>query len=326
MDYLKGVLVGKPAHDREAFEMVHEEFLESLLRTPFGAGEGRPSGPSVLETTVQERALSEESASTLALGERSIALATAPTEYARVRPWQAVAREKGRPGYFLAKRCLDFSLALISVVVLSPVFLALTLLVRLTSPGPAFFRQERVGYNGRRFVMYKFRSMYVESDESLHRVAYEQFLRGERSQGKVDATVLADAQSAGEVSADAQGLAKAKLQPSDDPRVTRVGDLLRRTSLDELPQLFNVLRGEMSLVGPRPPIPYEVGLYHHCHLGRLETLPGITGYWQVYGRSRVTFERMVQMDLEYIQTQSFWYDLKLMLLTIPAVLARKGAW
>ncbi|HEU5367606.1 MAG TPA: sugar transferase [Ktedonobacterales bacterium] len=250
---------------------------------------------------------------------RPAALATAPAEYTDVQPWQEAARAKGRLGYFLIKRCLDCSLALIALIVLSPVFLVTALLVRLTSPGPAFFRQERVGYGGRRFVMYKFRSMYIESDESLHRAAYKQFLRGERAHGKVDGTVLADTQSAGTAAVKAQ-------PPTGDPRITKVGNLLRRSSLDELPQLLNVLRGDMSLVGPRPPIPYEVEEYEPWHWGRLNTLPGITGYWQVHGRSRVTFERMVQMDLEYIQKQSFWYDLKLLLLTIPAVLNRKGAW
>ena len=121
-------------------------------------------------------------------------------------------------------------------------------------------------------------------------------------------------------------MAKLKRNNSGDPRVTLVGNFLRRSSLDELPQLFNVLFGDMSLVGPRPPIPYEVALYQPWHLGRLDTLPGITGIWQVYGRSRVTFDQMVQMDLEYIQKQSLWYDLKLLLLTIPAVLNRRGAY
>jgi lipopolysaccharide/colanic/teichoic acid biosynthesis glycosyltransferase len=111
-----------------------------------------------------------------------------------------------------------------------------------------------------------------------------------------------------------------------DPRVTPLGYFLRRSSVDELPQLFNILRGEMSLVGPRPPIMYEVNLYKEWHLGRLETLPGITGLWQVHGRSRVTFDTMVKMDLEYIAKQSFWYDVKLILLTIPAVFSREGAY
>ncbi|HLW00767.1 MAG TPA: sugar transferase [Ktedonobacterales bacterium] len=299
--------------------MVHEEFVGSQFGGASGAAEGRPSGPTVLEPAIFARANPATATPTPARGQAEGAgHATIPATQPRLRPWQAAARAKGRPGYFLAKRCLDFVLALMAIVILSPVFLVIALLVRFTSRGPAFYRQERVGYAGRPFVMFKFRSMYIESDENLHRLAYEQFLRGERASGKVDGELLTAAHPS-------KGAAKAKRQPSGDPRVTRVGNVLRRTSLDELPQLFNVLRGDMSLVGPRPPIPYEVGLYEPRHLGRLDTLPGITGFWQVSGRGRVTFGRMIDMDLEYIQKQSFWYDVKWLLLTIPAVLSRKGA-
>jgi lipopolysaccharide/colanic/teichoic acid biosynthesis glycosyltransferase len=234
-----------------------------------------------------------------------------------LQPWQAVARATGRPGYFLAKRCLDCSVALIALIACAPVLLVAALLIRLTSRGPALFCQKRVGFGGRHFVMYKFRSMYVNCDERLHQLAYEQFLRGERSSGKVDGAQVANEQP--------QANTPRRGGAPRDPRVTPLGHVLRHTSLDELPQLFNVLRGDMSLVGPRPPIPYEVGLYDSWHLRRLDTLPGMTGPWQVHGRSRVSFEEMVQMDLEYIQKQSFWYDLKLLALTVPAVLSRKGA-
>lgn len=243
-------------------------------------------------------------------------------------PWRAVGQAKGRPGYFLAKRYLDFLLALLALLLLMPLLLVIALLVRLTSRGPIFFRQERVGYGGRHFTMYKFRSMYVDSDESLHRAAYAQFLRGERSDGKVGEAVFAQKQ-AGQMPGNASFASATPRRKYfrywSDPRVTPLGYLLRRSSIDEVPQLFNVLRGEMSLAGPRPAIPYEVGLYQAWHLGRLDTLPGITGFWQVYGRGRVSFDRMVQMDLEYIQKQSFWFDVKLLLCTIPAVLSRKGA-
>jgi lipopolysaccharide/colanic/teichoic acid biosynthesis glycosyltransferase len=228
-----------------------------------------------------------------------------------------VALAKERPGYFLAKRCLDCALAVIGLVLAAPIMFIAWALVRLTSPGPAIFRQERVGFRGRRFVMYKFRSMYVDNDERLHRAAYEQFLRGERHSGKVD----------GSVPGAGAPIRKHKRSGVPyDPRVTPLGYLLRRSSVDELPQLLNVLRGEMSLVGPRPPLPYEVNLYHEWHLGRLGTLPGITGLWQVQGRSRVSFDTMVRMDLEYIEKQSFWYDVKLLCLTVAAVLSRKGAY
>ncbi len=304
--------------------MVHEEFLERQRGNVVGTAESRPSGPTVLEPAVFHTAPPEAAlaAPPLAQAERAPLPASSAVP-AGQKPWQAVARAKGRPGYFLAKRCLDVTLTLICLVALSPVFLVTALLVRLTSRGPAFYRQERVGYNGRTFTMFKFRSMYVQNDESLHRVAYEQFLRGERMSGKVDGALVTEQPSG--TSAALEKAKKAKKQPAGDPRITPVGNFLRRSSIDELPQLFNVLRGEMSLVGPRPPIPYEVGLYQPWHLKRLDTLPGMTGFWQVYGRSRVTFERMVEMDLEYIEKQTFWYDLKLLFLTIPAVLNRKGA-
>jgi lipopolysaccharide/colanic/teichoic acid biosynthesis glycosyltransferase len=252
-------------------------------------------------------------------------------ERASLRPWQAIAQAKGRPGYFLAKRCLDVFIAVLALIFFAPLLLVTLLLVRLTSRGPAIFCQERVGFGGRRFVMYKFRSMYLDSDEQLHRLAYEQFLRGERSRGKVDGALLAENkpgadQQRGKTSAALAAVKRKRAKNTGDPRITPLGYVLRRSSIDELPQLVNVLRGDMSLVGPRPPILYEVGLYQLWHLKRLETLPGMTGLWQVQGRSRVSFDRMVQMDLEYIQKQSFWYDVKLLLLTIPAVLSRKGAY
>jgi lipopolysaccharide/colanic/teichoic acid biosynthesis glycosyltransferase len=296
--------------------MVNEELVGGQLESPSGAVGSRLSGPKVLEPAVFADAILATSTMISAQGHHDRAAQL------ELQPWRVAARAKGRPGYFLAKRCLDLVLALIIIVVLSPVFLAIALLVRLTSRGPAFYRQERIGYSGRPFVMYKFRSMYLESDERLHRVAYEQFLRGERASGKVDGALLANVPSAVGTLSDE---ATETQQPSGDPRITRVGNVLRRSSLDELPQLFNVLQGDMSLVGPRPPIAYEVGMYEPWHLARLDTLPGLTGFWQVCGRGRVTFGQMVEMDLEYIQKQSFWYDVKWLALTIPAVLSRKGA-
>ena len=305
------------------------EFVERSSFRPLGGGDRRPSGPTVLEPAASGAAAGEPTAAPILEEQHRLTAVTAQGERVRLRPWQAVAQAKGRAGYFLAKRCLDFSIALLILLLLAPLLLLIALLVRLTSRGPAFFRQERVGFGGRHFMMYKFRSMYVDSDDSLHRAAYEQFLRGERSTGKVSGGMLAikqaDQAQGSSAGAAATTPGRKHFRHWSDPRVTPLGYLLRRTSIDELPQFLNVLRGEMSLVGPRPPIPYEVGLYHSWHLGRLDTLPGITGYWQVYGRGRVSFDRMVQMDLDYIQKQSFWYDIKLLLLTIPAVLSRKGA-
>lgn len=295
---------------------MHEEFVERPYRSASSEPERQSSGPMVLDSAAIGTSGTEQPAIAAALGERG-----------RLRPWQAVVRAKGRPGYFLAKRVLDLALASLGLLIVSPVLLLAAILIRLTSKGPAFFCQERVGFGGRHYKMYKFRSMYVNSDDRLHREAYQQFLRGERTNGKVDGALVVAEQTKEGVPLDAARLPKHKGSGVPrDPRITPLGYFLRRTSIDELPQLLNVLRGEMSLVGPRPPIPYEVGLYQPWHLKRLDTLPGITGLWQVRGRSRVTFDHMVHMDIEYIEHQSFWYDVKLILLTIPAVLNRNGAY
>lgn len=300
--------------------MLHEDFVERPNEQVPAQAERRSSGPTTLEP--EQPAAPDEmplAPSTVRQGaaQRQTSGPGAAHPAKAVRPWKEVALAKRRPGYFLAKRVLDGTLALLGLIVTSPILLITWALVRLTSPGPAIFRQERVGFRGRRFVVYKFRSMYVDNDERLHRAAYEQFLRGERATGKVDGSVPGVE--------DHPRKHKHSGVPYD-PRITPLGYFLRRSSIDELPQLFNVLRGEMSLVGPRPPIAYEVSLYQEWHRGRLETLPGITGLWQVHGRSRVSFDTMVQMDIEYIAKQSFWYDLKLLFLTVPAVLSRKGAY
>jgi lipopolysaccharide/colanic/teichoic acid biosynthesis glycosyltransferase len=195
--------------------------------------------------------------------------------------------------------------ACVLLAAFAPIWAIIVVAIKLDSRGPALFRQERVGKNGRTFVFYKFRSMRVDCDDLIHREYVEALIRR------------------GAPSAEDGGKKYFKLRK--DPRVTRVGRFLRRTSLDEVPQLLNVLRGEMSLVGPRPPLPWEVEKYEPWQRARLLVLPGITGYWQVYGRSRVTFDEMVRMDLEYIRRASFWLDLKLLVLTVPAVLSAAGA-
>jgi len=200
------------------------------------------------------------------------------------------------------KRTLDISGSLAALVVLSPAFLIISILIRLTSPGPVFFRQTRVGQSGRRFTFLKFRSMYADSDPQLHKRFVSSFIDGGEMQ--------------------TSGVYKL----TDDPRITLVGRFLRKTSLDELPQFLNVLRGDMSLVGPRPPIPYELERYSRWHLRRIqEARPGITGSWQVHGRSRTTFDEMVRMDLRYIREQSLWLDIILLLKTPLAVLRGEGA-
>jgi lipopolysaccharide/colanic/teichoic acid biosynthesis glycosyltransferase len=217
--------------------------------------------------------------------------------------------------YFVAKRCFDVIVAGLLLILLCPVLLLVSALIKLDSPGPAIFKQKRVGTRRQRlgrqaiwviqeFTMYKFRSMVQNADSSVHEAYIRDFVEG-RAQ--------ASAESGG------------KFKLTNDPRVTPIGRFLRLFSLDELPQLLNVLKGEMSLVGPRPVPPYEVACYGSNHHRRLAALPGITGYWQVKGRCQVSFEEMVRMDLEYIRNASFTYDMKILFLTVPAVLSRRGA-
>jgi lipopolysaccharide/colanic/teichoic acid biosynthesis glycosyltransferase len=210
-------------------------------------------------------------------------------------------REKTRKWFSALKRTMDITGSLVSLVVSAPIFLAVALAIKLSSKGPIFFRQERVGQRGRRFIFLKFRSMYVDNDASVHKEYVRRLIAG---QAKPEPS---------------RGKGVYKL--TQDSRITPLGSLLRRTSLDELPQLFNVLKGEMSLVGPRPPLPYEVEAYEIWHRRRLiEAKPGITGLWQVNGRSRVKFDDMVRLDLLYAKTWSPWLDVKILLRTPRAVI------
>jgi lipopolysaccharide/colanic/teichoic acid biosynthesis glycosyltransferase len=216
---------------------------------------------------------------------------------------ERVALSRART-YPALKRPFDLVVAGLLLAVLSPLLLVIALLVCLTSRGPILFRQERVGEGGRRFRMLKFRSMSADAPTDPHRdyaVAYIQGLAPQL--------------------ASEQGLL---YKLASDPRVTPVGRILRKLSLDELPQLWNVVRGEMSLVGPRPPLPYEVELYQPAHRARLEATPGMTGLWQVSGRNRTTFEEMVALDLEYIERCSLAFDLRILARTIPVVLFGDG--
>ena len=207
------------------------------------------------------------------------------------------------PGYARLKRVLDVVVTLLLLPFLAIIMLLVAIAIRLDSKGPILYRQRRVGLNGEEFELLKFRSMYQDSDDSLHRQAIEKYLMNQ-------------ALNDGDVA----------YKQVDDPRVTRVGKFIRKTSLDELPQFWNVLRGHMSLVGPRPPVPYEVDRYSPHDTLRLCGKPGLTGIWQVYARSQVPFAEMVEMDLDYLRRQSLWLDLKLIVLTVPVmVLARGGA-
>lgn len=205
------------------------------------------------------------------------------------------------------KRVSDMVIAGLALLFVSPLIAIIAAWIKLDSKGTIFFRQERVGMDGRVFLCYKFRSMHHEADEAIHREAYEKNIVGEQSA------------NAGDDLAPVFGKVK------NDPRITRAGRFLRRSSLDELPQLFNVLKGDMSIVGPRPPIPYEVEAYKLWHRKRLDMKPGITGLWQVSGRNRLTFDEMVRTDLFYIENWSLWLDLKIILLTLPAVFRGDGA-
>ncbi len=205
------------------------------------------------------------------------------------------------------KRASDVAISAFALLLLSPVWLVVALLVRRGSPGFVIFRQERVGMDGRIFLCYKFRTMLSDSDDAVHRQAYRKNIEGR------------DEANAGDDRRPVFGKVK------DDPRVTPTGRWLRRSSLDELPQLFNVLKGDMSIVGPRPPIPYEVEEYDIWHRKRLDMKPGITGLWQVSGRNRLTFDEMVRTDLYYIEHWSLWLDVKIILLTLPAVWRGDGA-
>ncbi|MDQ2714715.1 MAG: sugar transferase [Chloroflexota bacterium] len=207
------------------------------------------------------------------------------------------------PRYQTVKRVLDITLILLILLPLCLIMAIVVICIRLDSEGPVLFRQKRVGQNGLEFEMLKFRSMYVNSDDSLHRETIVHYLRGQKVNG------------------DTTGFSYKRV---DDPRITKVGRFIRKTSLDEFPQFFNVLRGEMSLVGPRPSLPYEVEQYQAYHRLRLCGKPGITGIWQIYGRSRVTFQKMVEMDIAYLQQQTLWEDVKLIALTIPVILQGRG--
>ena len=218
-------------------------------------------------------------------------------------------RDNGKRGFSIIKRVMDVIGSTIGLVLCAPLFLAIAIAIRLTSEGPIFFRQQRVGRFGTPFVFLKFRSMHIDNDAQVHKQYVKQLIAGQ----------VEPQPSNG----DGQGVYKI----TNDPRVTKVGAFLRRTSMDELPQLWNVLKGEMSLVGPRPAIPYEVEAYQIWHRRRvLEAKPGITGLWQVSGRSRVKFDDMVRLDVRYALVPSVWLDIKILLLTPRSVLLGDGAY
>jgi len=217
--------------------------------------------------------------------------------------------EKRKKVSLVIKRTIDLVGSTIAVILFSPVFLVLAILTKVTSKGPIFFRQRRVGQYGVPFTFLKFRSMYVSTDAAVHKQYIRDFIAG-KTEGASDG-----------------GQNEPVYKLTNDPRITPIGRFMRRTSLDELPQFWNVLVGEMSLVGPRPPIPYEIEAYDVWHRRRLlEAKPGITGLWQVHGRSKTTFDEMVRLDLHYSRTWSLLLDLKILLKTPRAVFSGDGAY
>lgn len=209
---------------------------------------------------------------------------------------------RSRPVYNIVKRFIDVTVSLTGLILFAPLLLIIAVCIKASSKGPVLFKQRRIGEFGKEFDFMKFRTMYIGNNHEIHK----QYVRSLIHQADESKPVY---------------------KITDDPRVTPVGRFLRKSSLDELPQLINVLKGEMSLVGPRPPIPYEVADYRYWHRRRvIEAKPGITGLWQVHGRSRTTFDEMVRLDLRYVTEQSLWLDFKILLQTPFAVISGKGAY
>lgn len=204
------------------------------------------------------------------------------------------------------KDIFDRILALLTLVILSPLMALIVIAIRLDSAGGAIYRREQVGKNGREFTAYKFRTMSADNDDREYKAYLVRYIRE-------DAAYMIDPNG------------QSVYKVIDDPRVTRIGALLRRTNLDELPQFLNVLRGEMSIVGPRPDIPFAVAMYKDWHRKRLSVKPGITGLWQVCGRKCIPFEGMVRLDINYIKRQSLLLDTKILLLTIGTILRNDGS-
>jgi len=259
----------------------------------------------------------------IANGNRDIKLSIVTGTYPDRLVEQLLANEQGNPDFFplnldesikirrfqiALKRVMDVAGSLVTLILFSPLMFLTAVAIKMTSPGPVIFKQFRFGKRGIQFAFYKFRSMQSNVDDQIHREYVTNLIKGDLekiNQGD-----------------DGAPLYKMK----SDPRITPVGRIIRKTSIDELPQLLNVLRGEMSLVGPRPPIPYEVEKYEPWHLRRiLEVKPGITGLWQVDGRSTTSFDHMVRLDLRYVQNWSLWLDVKILLKTVKVVLSPKGA-
>lgn len=218
-------------------------------------------------------------------------------------------RTSGKKAAQFAKRAIDVAGSLMALIFLAPVFLIIAAAVKFSSEGPVLFRQTRIGQYGRTFTFLKFRSMYVNCDSALHKEYVTRYISGDKAIKQADET------------------GKQVFKITKDPRITPIGRFLRKSSLDELPQFFNVLRGDMSLVGPRPPVPYEFEKYNPWHRRRVvEAKPGITGRWQISGRSKTTFDEMVRLDIQYIDEASIWLDLKILIKTPLVIVSGDGGY
>lgn len=239
------------------------------------------------------------------------------SEETNTRSWDIVANESNitKNAYFIAKQLFDTASAMVILILLLPLLLLTMLLIKIDSPGPVFFSQKRVGarrihragmtvWEPVEFNFHKFRSMYYDADESIHKEYIENWIKGEL---------------------ETEDAKNGDFKLKNDPRITRIGHFIRKTSIDELPQLFNVIKGDMSLVGPRPVPVYEVESYKKEHYQRLASVPGITGHWQIHGRGRTTLDEQVQMDIDYIHQQSLWQDIRILLSTPAAIVKGKGA-
>jgi exopolysaccharide biosynthesis polyprenyl glycosylphosphotransferase len=232
-----------------------------------------------------------------------------PDRVADIKLYPEFSRKNSRKRLpMIVKRAIDIAGSGALLLLLFPILAAIALAIKLTSKGPVIFEQDRLGQFGKRFKCLKFRTMSTNNDPKLHREFVHRFIAGK-----------------------AEGPAKSEAEPvvykiTNDPRITPVGKLLRKTSFDEFPQFWNVLCGEMSLVGPRPPVPYEFEVYDLWHRRRIEVKPGVTGLWQVSGRSRTSFDDMVRLDLRYSQSWSLWLDLKILIATPRAIFTSEGAY
>jgi lipopolysaccharide/colanic/teichoic acid biosynthesis glycosyltransferase len=233
-----------------------------------------------------------------------VSLTARDLDQTEVLSWTTGERTVGDVASAVACRALDMLVASILLIVLAPVLLVIALAVRLDSRGPSLFRQRRVGRRLEPFTVVKFRTMHVGVGHEAHRAFVLDLIAG----AVPDQTVEGP-----------------RYKMTGDPRVTKLGRMLRRSSLDELPQLWNVVRGEMSLVGPRPSLPYEVEHYPPGWFERFAVQPGVTGLWQVSGRSELTLEQMIQLDNEYVRRRSLWFNVWILLRTVPVVLSRRGA-